>query len=323
MGYLDSAGLTHLWGKVKDVLSRKQDKLTGTAGQVVGFGLDGAAEAQNGWSNPNLLDNWYFADPINQRGQTEYSTSGYTIDRWRLWDDGTLISITDGARGVIVRSTREDGGIYQYFEQKFTPGQTITMSALTENGLITKTAVIPESGGIWQVESFGKLAFYPTEATPHFSIRVAKANSSIRVIAAKLELADRQTLAHQNADGSWALNDPQPNKALELAKCQRYQILMGQEAVYAGRTTAESDTGGLFFIPLPVTMRANPTILGFQFNNWGIYGNGNSKIPTNIAVSNISENGVTFSFACATGIGVNQAIIVNKDPDNTIFDANL
>ena len=23
-------------------------------------------------SNPNLLDNWYFADPVNQRGQAEY-----------------------------------------------------------------------------------------------------------------------------------------------------------------------------------------------------------------------------------------------------------
>ena len=35
--------------------------------------------------NPNLLDNWYFANPVNQRGQTEYPASNgvtYTIDRW-------------------------------------------------------------------------------------------------------------------------------------------------------------------------------------------------------------------------------------------------
>ena len=37
-----------------------------------------------GVSNRNLLDNWYFADPINQRGQTEYNQAGYTIDRWKL-----------------------------------------------------------------------------------------------------------------------------------------------------------------------------------------------------------------------------------------------
>lgn len=48
-------------------LSSKQDKLIGQQGQVVGFDTDGIATAICGWSNPNLLDNWYFADPINQR----------------------------------------------------------------------------------------------------------------------------------------------------------------------------------------------------------------------------------------------------------------
>lgn len=32
-------------------------------------------------SNPNLLDNWYFADPINQRGQKEYGDNQYAIDK--------------------------------------------------------------------------------------------------------------------------------------------------------------------------------------------------------------------------------------------------
>lgn len=47
MGYLDSAGLSHFWGKVKAALAAKQDKLAGAAGQVVGFGADGAPEAQS------------------------------------------------------------------------------------------------------------------------------------------------------------------------------------------------------------------------------------------------------------------------------------
>jgi hypothetical protein len=38
----------------------------------------------NGMVNPNLLDNWYFGNPVNQRGQTEYTAAGYTIDRWRV-----------------------------------------------------------------------------------------------------------------------------------------------------------------------------------------------------------------------------------------------
>ena len=28
------------------------------------------------YSNPNLLDNWYFGNPVNQRGQTSYSVNG-------------------------------------------------------------------------------------------------------------------------------------------------------------------------------------------------------------------------------------------------------
>ena len=35
-------------------------------------------------NNDNLLDNWYLADPINQRGQKEYTGARYTIDRWKL-----------------------------------------------------------------------------------------------------------------------------------------------------------------------------------------------------------------------------------------------
>ena len=49
-------------------------------------------------------------------------------------------------------------------------------------------------------------------------------NSRAIVIAAKLELGPVQTLAHKDAFGNWVLNDPPPDKALELAKCQRYYL---------------------------------------------------------------------------------------------------
>ena len=58
MGYLDLTGLRYLWGNLKAALHAKQDTLIGTPGQVVGFGSSGRAEAQSGWSKPNLLDNW-------------------------------------------------------------------------------------------------------------------------------------------------------------------------------------------------------------------------------------------------------------------------
>lgn len=33
----------------------------------------------------NLLDNSDFRNPVNQRGQTDYTSNGYTIDRWELY----------------------------------------------------------------------------------------------------------------------------------------------------------------------------------------------------------------------------------------------
>ena len=95
MSFLDDARTRELWEKVKAELSGKQPKLRGSAGQV----------AVAGWSNPNLLINWYFADPVNQRGQKTYTNDGYTIDKWYVAqrDYGTSVIVDD--IGVTFRVT--------------------------------------------------------------------------------------------------------------------------------------------------------------------------------------------------------------------------
>ena len=55
------------------------DQLDHTAQQI-----DDGLNIARGVSNPNLLDNWYFGNPVNQKGQTSYTGAGYTIDRWAL-----------------------------------------------------------------------------------------------------------------------------------------------------------------------------------------------------------------------------------------------
>ena len=66
------------------------DKLDHTAQQI-----DDAVALAPQLSNPNLLDNWYFGNPVNQRGQTEYNTGVptiYTIDRWLSRNaDGSVV----------------------------------------------------------------------------------------------------------------------------------------------------------------------------------------------------------------------------------------
>ena len=66
------------------------------------------------------------------------------------------------------------------------------------------------------------------------------------LLAAKLELGPVQTLAHQDASGNWVLNDPPPNKALELLKCQRYFCKFSGRCPIpgpAGRCLLCADTG--------------------------------------------------------------------------------
>src|SRR5690554_5556407 len=40
--------------------------------------------AAHGVSHKNLLHNWDFLTPVNQRGFTSTTNAGYTIDRWQL-----------------------------------------------------------------------------------------------------------------------------------------------------------------------------------------------------------------------------------------------
>ena len=96
-------------------------------------------------SNPNLLDNWYFADPVNQRGQAEYG-EGYTIDRWCLYVSGTTtISIENG---VVIHE-----GAGGYFQQRLERskmekllGQAATLSVLINNQLYSATDLLGYPG---------------------------------------------------------------------------------------------------------------------------------------------------------------------------------
>ena len=96
----------------------------------------------------------------------------------------------------------------------------------------------------------------PNDVSDSDYIRIiVQTQNSIQIKAAKLELGPVQTLAHKDGD-TWVLNDPPPNKALELAKCQRYQAGM----LYGNiRMSGVWENGMDFIIPTPVTMRVPPT----------------------------------------------------------------
>lgn len=179
-------------------------------------------------SNPNLLDNWYLADPINQRGQTEYIGFVYTIDRWGT--EGATIKVGDDGLQLENPSEGAVQFVTNFEASRLIDNQVYTASLLAKDLIGSGTMVIqyregaftyllsaPLSDGLISVS--GNLSTSGVNLLGYMI--VLHPNSSVKLIAAKLELGPVQTLAHKEGD-TWMLNDPPPNKALELAKCQRY-----------------------------------------------------------------------------------------------------
>lgn len=120
-------------------LPEQVDKLDHTAQEIddaVGRSLPGAAidAAINAKPNPNLLDNWYFGNPVNQRGQASYTDVGYCIDRWYLGTDGGVCLVEDGYIRTVM------SGSWFNFEQKVDnfadlKGKTVTASALVDGNI--------------------------------------------------------------------------------------------------------------------------------------------------------------------------------------------
>ena len=79
---------------------------------------------------------------------------------------------------------------------------------------------------------------------------------SLTLCAAKLEPGLVQTLAHRDKAGNWVLSDPPPNRALELAKCQRYQQVF-RDYSFLGVGIAQANHKVQISIPTPVTMRSH------------------------------------------------------------------
>ena len=86
-------------------------------------------------------------------------------------------------------------------------------------------------------------------------VSITKAETTLGIQAAKLELGPQQTLAHQDADGNWVLNEV-PDYGEQLRRCQRYAVkLPGKYWI-----PTNPDNVGRLNIPLPVTMRVKPTV---------------------------------------------------------------
>lgn len=214
-----------------DIIEQLLYKLDTAAAVAVDAAERAIAAAQSATViNKNMLDNWYFADPVNQRGKTEYTGTGYTIDRWAMDTNNVVLLQNNGIR-VIFSGTFT--GVNQIVEKpQALSGKTVTFSALIDSAEkgFTRLAVHCDDevfSSPW-IDSNGvqTLTFAVPDGCQTMRVRIqGDSASAVHIIAAaKLEIGDKQTLAHQDASGNWVLNDI-PDYGDMLLKCQRYYQL--------------------------------------------------------------------------------------------------
>lgn len=304
------------------LFAAKQDKITGKKGQFVGFTSDnvpGAVDAPSGGVNPNLLDNWYFGNPVNQRGQTGYTGDAtYSIDRWWTQYETTL-SIVDG--GIKIGGKWD---VQQYFETTL-PNATYTLSLLYKD----RTGSDPlrllignrTDGDLAQTESKDASGILSVTFS---TAKLNKVNfgftgsidNSATIIAIKLELGDTQTLAHKENE-KWVLNEI-PDFGEQLRRCQRYLVKLGSSTGYeiVGTGTARNSSTCNIVVPIPVTMRAVPAAI---LSGRLVLRNSDDANPVCTSVV-VDANGVGAMYlACTANVTAGASYDAYLAPGNYLF----
>ena len=162
-------------------LPEQVDKLDHTAQEI-----DNAVTRAFKVSTRNFLRNWYFVNPVNQRGVSgTISTTGYFIDGWKLVSGTVQITST----GLVLNGTIE-----QILEDAI--GQPVKATFLASDGVFD--ASYNDSTKTFTITATGKT-----------------------LIAAALELGEHQAHFSQDSSGNWVLNEI-PDYGEQLSRCQRY-----------------------------------------------------------------------------------------------------
>lgn len=248
-----------------------------------------------GGVNPNLLDNWYFGRPVNQRGQTEYTytpASSYTIDRWRADGNGT-ITLKDGY--IDVFNNNSWCSVMQYIDNpKCFAGKTLTASMLRRDENPLKLMFYVDGKSLGEVLKTDKLVSttvtLPDNVSSLAILFGASTNKTSSLIAAKLELGDTQTLAHQDSSGNWILNEI-PDFGEQLRRCMYYAEKVGSKdtpAITNSTFVPSGATSAVFILPY-ARKRTVPAINFNDISNYRIIARSISGETTAFSVTAISH----------------------------------
>lgn len=294
-------------------LPEQVDKLDHTAQEI-----DDAVDLAPKLSSPNLLDNWYFGNPVNQRGVTsgEAGWTDYYLDRWMGYCKYELTNT-----GLKLKA---NSNLLQRLER--TPIFPATLSVKLASGELFYATFT--QGGTVNVPNYGTFGVIAASGDAPAYVYAIN-GSTVTVEAAKLELGSQHTLAHQDENGNWVLNEI-PDYGEQLAKCQRHQLRVGykEDSTYSpvlATGVAVSSASIRALIPTPVTMRNNPVISFFESDTISTIhaiGNGVSLTPTAID-ARVNSNGIFLNLT-VSGATVNETYAITFDhARGLMLDANL
>ena len=270
-----------------------------------------------GGSNKNILHNWDFRNPVNQRGQTSYTSNGYSIDRWCL--SGCSLAINAGV-GITLTGSGAYGNAFEsvenYAEYK---GKTVTFAVSIldgtgvgngahigiQDGINEYTVPIPSTGYV-------SVSHQISSSATKLQVEIVTSNLSgktLQVESVKLELGSVSTLA----------NDAPADFGEQLALCQRLALELNPnlEAWNSiGCGVAQSTTVVYIHISTPVTMRIIPSCT--DITSWFLEASNNYIAISSVAIVRMS-NGIVFAIT-SSGLTVGQTYNLKcKDTNKKLF----
>lgn len=280
---------------------------------------------------PNLLPNWYYKKPINQRGMQTYTNVGGTIDCVIITAGKINISLAND--GLNITST--DVSYYHHYTeatQSKLAGIPITFTILRSNGILHTCSSIITSEPTWSLVNINfsgaRFDIVIQENYLGYQAYIPK-DFNETIMAVKIELGHNQTLAHKE-NGEWVLNEI-PDYATELMKCQRYQIELTSPwnhfAGMVGVGVAILNNLANIFVNIPVTMNGVGTVIykgkWYLMKDQSNWEEGNSV--TNIIVNMIQPNGIvlnvsaenltvgTVYFLTYQDVSLNTSLLIDKN----------
>lgn len=245
--------------------------------------------------NQNILHNWDFRNPVNQRGLTgPVAHPNHVADRWTVGDATVAIG-----PGYLVIA--DSGAITQRIEGLGLVGKTCTVSIDEPDGQIySYTIVMPTVNG-YGVSVKGRYEITGSKDDNNTGVLIKNVSGgTVWSRAVKLELGTVSTLAY----------DPPMDYGAEFTKCQRYFRIV---PAHSGRCTYTNHDASAIYVSFSFEkMRITPTVIIPSLDNLFIMPGHSTRSATGWSTNSSSDRSKTLSFNLDAPAALPQNLVFNK-----------